>query len=221
MSRERQVFTVAITGASGAAIGIRALELLRDVDRVESHLIVSAAGALTIRQETSLTLPQVEALADVTHKNVHIGASLASGSRPVAGMVVAPCSVRTLSAVAHGLTDNLVSRAADVCLKERRPLLLLVRESPVHAGHLASMKMVADLGGIIAFPVPAFYRRPHSVEEVVDDIARRALVRVGVAELASEPWRGVPEDVRQPSSFTVADVVEGRDWGQAHAVPHT
>ncbi len=194
MADGRPIFTVAISGASGAAIGVRVLELLREHGGYQVHLVVTAAGALTLAQETELSLQQVEQLADVVHKNTHVGASIASGSVPVAGMVVTPCSIRTLSSLACGITDNLVSRAADVCLKEGRPLLLLVRESPVHAGHLASMKTVCDLGAVIAFPVPAFYRRQSTLAEVIDEIARRVLGRVGVEGLSAQPWPGVPRD---------------------------
>lgn len=194
MDARRPAVVVAITGASGAGIGVRILQLLRGLGEHEVHLVVTPAGAVTIGQETDLSLREVEGLADVVHRNSHIGASIASGSMPVVAMIVAPCSIRALSAIAHGITDDLATRAADVCLKEGRPLLLLVRESPVHAGHLASMKAVSELGGIIAFPVPAFYNRPLAVSEVIDEIARRTLARVGIAGVARAPWPGIPVD---------------------------
>lgn len=194
MTARKPAVVVAITGASGAEIGIRTLELLRDIGEYEVHLVVTPSGALTIKQETDLSLRDVEALADVVHKNTHIGASIASGSMPVVAMVITPCSIRALSAVAHGITDDLVARAADVCLKEGRPLVLLVRESPVHAGHLSSMKTVAELGGVITFPVPAFYSKPASVGEIVDDIARRVLSRAGIEGVSRKAWPGLPED---------------------------
>lgn len=195
MTGRRPAVVIGITGASGAAIGVRALQLLREHGSYEVHLVITSPGAVTIGQETDLSVREVEALADVVHKNKHIGASIASGSMPVACMLVAPCSIRALSAVAYGITDDLVTRAADVCLKEGRPLLLLVRENPVHAGHLAAMKAVAELGGIIAFPVPAFYNRPRTVDEIVDEIARRALSRLGIPGVARAPWPGLPADV--------------------------
>lgn len=188
------IFVVAITGASGAGIGIRVLELLRDIQQYEVHLVVTSSGRLTIAQETDWQLRDVQALADVVHTDSQIGARIASGSAPVAGMVVTPCSINTLSRIAHGITDSLVSRAADVCLKEGRPLVLLVRESPVHSGHLASMKALSDLGATIALPVPAFYKRHTSVSQVVDDIARRTLTRAGVPSIEGESWQGLPPE---------------------------
>ncbi|MFT4212870.1 MAG: UbiX family flavin prenyltransferase [Microbacterium sp.] len=190
----RPIVVVAITGASGAMVGVRCLRILRELDEHDVHLIITPAGRLTIEQETDIPLHDVQSLAHVVHKHSHIGASIASGSTPVAAMVVTPCSIHSLSAIAHGITDDLVSRAADVCLKEGRPLLLLVRESPVHSGHLESMRRVADLGGVIAFPVPAFYQRPASVAEIVDDIAHRTLARVGIHGARREPWPGVPAE---------------------------
>lgn len=144
---DKPAIVVGITGASGAVIGVRVLELLGENGGYVVHLVITSAGALTLRQETDHTLQSVLDMADVVHRNSHIGASIASGTMAVAAMVVTPCSIRTLSAIAHGVTDDLVTRAADVCLKEGRPLLLLVRESPLHAGHLASMSSLASLGG--------------------------------------------------------------------------
>jgi flavin prenyltransferase len=181
---------VAVTGASGAAIGVRVLELLRDLADVEIHLVVSKAGMITLRHECGLTPREVRAMADVFHVTADIGASIASGSFPVHSMLVVPCSIKTMSAVAMGYTDDLVTRAADVCLKEGRPLLLMVRETPFHLGHLRSMVAVTEAGAIIAPPVPAFYPQPKSIEDVVDHIARRALSRVGLTELAPAPWEG-------------------------------
>jgi 4-hydroxy-3-polyprenylbenzoate decarboxylase len=189
----RPIVVVAITGASGAAIGVRVLELLRQAGRYEVHLVISAAGAATLAHETGLSPAAAAALADVSHDPADVGAAIASGSTPVAAMLVTPCSIRTLSAVAHGLTGDLVTRAADVTLKEGRPLLLLVRESPVHAGHLRSMAAVADLGGVIAFPVPAFYKHPASLSQVIDDVARRALARAGLPGFAGPAWPGLEE----------------------------
>lgn len=181
---------VAITGASGACLGVRVLQLLREQPGIRTHLVLSKAGILTLRHECDLTVADVRALADVTYRPGEIGATIASGSFPVAAMLVVPCSVKTLSAIATGYTDDLVSRAADVCLKEGRPLLLMVRETPLHLGHLKSMVAVTEAGAIIAPPVPAFYARPQTVGDLVDYTARRALARVGLWELAPEPWDG-------------------------------
>lgn len=187
---ETRNVVVAITGASGACLGVRILQLLRERPDVRTHLVLSKAGILTLRHECDLTLADVRALADVTHRPGEIGAAIASGSFPVAAMLVAPCSIKTLSAIATGYTDELVSRAADVCLKEGRPLLLMVRETPLHLGHLRAMVAVTEAGAIVAPPVPAFYPRPQTVGDLVDYTARRALARVGLWELAPEPWDG-------------------------------
>lgn len=187
--RVRRVI-VGITGASGAAYGLRTLTLLRDAPNVETHLVVSRAGAMTLRHECDATLADVRALADVAYRPGDIGAAIASGSFQVDAMIVAPCSIKTLSAIALSYTDDLVSRAADVCLKEGRPLLLMVRETPLHLGHLRTMVAATEAGAIIAPPVPAFYPRPGSVDEMIDHSARRALARVGLTELAPVAWQG-------------------------------
>ncbi|WP_133850090.1 UbiX family flavin prenyltransferase [Labedaea rhizosphaerae] len=181
---------VGITGASGTAIGLRVLTVLRELPDVEVHLVVSSAGMRTLRYECDVTPGEVRELAHVFHRAKDIGASIASGSFDVHSMLVVPCSIKTLSAVATGYTDDLVSRAADVCLKEGRPLLLMVRETPLHLGHLRSMVAVTEAGAIIAPPVPAFYPRPESVDDLIDHVARRALARVGLGELAPEEWKG-------------------------------
>jgi 4-hydroxy-3-polyprenylbenzoate decarboxylase len=187
---------VAITGASGAAYGVRVLELLRETPEVESHLVVTSSGALTVRHELECGVDAVMDLADVVHRPASIGASIASGSFRTAGMIVAPCSIKTLSAVAHCYSDNLVSRAADVTLKEGRPLVLLVRETPLHVGHLRLMTAAAEAGAVIAPPVPAFYNRPGSLAEVVDHTARRALARLGLEQIGSREWIGLAADAR-------------------------
>jgi flavin prenyltransferase len=186
----RRKVVVAITGASGVCIGVRVLRLLRERPEFETHLVLSKAGIVTLSHECDMSADEVRALADVTHRSGEIGASIASGSFPVEAMLVAPCSIKTLSAIATGYTNDLVSRAADVCLKEGRPLLLMVRESPLHLGHLRSMVAATEAGAIIAPPVPAFYPRPGSVDDLVDYIARRALARVGLSELAPVSWDG-------------------------------
>ena len=182
---------VAITGASGAIYGVRTLQALRRVGGYEVHLVVSAAGRATISQETDVTPRDVEALADVVHASGNIGASIASGSFATAGMIIAPCSVKTLSAVANGYTAELVSRAADVQLKEGRPLLLLFRETPLHAGHLRLMTLASEAGAILMPPVPAFWNRPGTIEEIVDHTVGRALARLGVGNPLFSEWTGM------------------------------
>lgn len=166
---------VAITGASGSVLGVRLLERLRQVPDVETHLVLSASGALTAAQEMDIKRSEIEALADVVHNVKDIGASVASGSFRTAGMVVAPCSMRTLAGIAHGLADNLVTRAADVVLKERRRLVLLARETPLNLAHLRNMTAVTEMGAIVCPPVPAFYTRPQSVDDIVDHTVGRVL----------------------------------------------
>jgi len=181
---------LAITGASGACYGLRILELLGQEPAIEVHLVVSKAGMITMRHECGLSARQIRRLAEVNHRSSDIAASIASGSFPVEAMLVAPCSIKTLSAIAHSYSTDLISRAADVCLKEGRPLLLMVRETPLHLGHLRAMVTATEAGAIVAPPVPAFYARPRSLEDLVDHTARRALARVGFTEFAPKPWEG-------------------------------
>ncbi|WP_421933196.1 UbiX family flavin prenyltransferase [Phenylobacterium sp.] len=185
MDRARLI--VGVSGASGVAYGLRTLDACRELG-VESHLILSKAAALTIAQETDLSLAQVQARADVVHKVGDVGASVASGSYPTLGMIVAPCSVRTMSEVATGVTSSLLTRAADVTLKERRPLVLMVRETPLHLGHLRTMVKLAEMGAVIAPPLPAFYARPASLEEMVDQSVGRALDLFGLAWRPVKRW---------------------------------
>lgn len=189
MSTHRVV--VAVTGASGAIYGYRLLQILAERDDIETHLVASSAGMATATHELGVGPDEIRRLADVVHKPADIGASIASGSFRTAGMVVAPCSIKTLSAVAHSYSSDLISRAADVTLKERRPLVLLVRETPFHVGHLRLMLAAAEIGAIIAPPVPAFYQRPTSIEDVVDHTVRRALDHVGLGDTGIEPWAGL------------------------------
>ena len=189
---------VAITGASGAVYGVRLLQLLRAVPQVETHLVLSQAGGLTVAQELDMTRTDLEALADVVHSPRDIGASVASGSFVTQGMVVAPCSMKTLASIALGLADNLVSRAADVVLKERRRLVLLARETPLNQAHLRNMLAVTEMGGVICPPVPAFYQRPQSLDEVVEHTCVRVLDLFGLGEsaaaaspLAVRRWSGL------------------------------
>lgn len=165
---------VGISGASGAIYGIRLLELLKG-SGIETHLIVSRAARLTLSYETDISLADVEALATVVYSEQDVGAACSSGSFKTLGMIVAPCSIKTMAEIASGATSNLVSRAADVCLKERRRLLLLLRETPLHLGHIRSMAAVTEAGAIVYPPVPAFYARPKSLEEMIDHTLGRAL----------------------------------------------
>ena len=169
---------VGISGASGVAYGIRLLDALKEVG-AESHLVVTKPGEMTIGYETNLTPKQVAAKADYAYAVADIAAPLASGSFKTAGMIVAPCSVRTMSEIATGVTTNLLTRTADVMLKERRPLILLVRESPLHLGHLRTLTALAEMGAIILPPVPAFYAEPHTLADIVDQMVGRALDLLG------------------------------------------
>lgn len=174
MSHKKRLI-VAITGASGTIYGVRLMQLLRALPDWETHLVMSASGALTASQEVDMKRTEIEALADVVHHVKDIGATVSSGSFRTAGMVIAPCSMKTLASVAHGLADNLVSRAADVILKERRRLVLMARETPFNLAHLRNMTAVTEMGGIVFPPVPAFYARPASIEEMVDHTVGRVL----------------------------------------------
>lgn len=170
-----QRLIVAITGASGAIYGIRLLQQLRELPDWETHLVLSNAGVLTASEELGLKRVDIEGLADVVHSVKDIGASVSSGSFRTAGMVIAPCSMKTLAEIAHGLADNLVSRAADVVLKERRRLVLLARETPLNLAHLRNMTAVTEMGGIVFPPVPAFYNRPRTLDDVVNHTVGRVL----------------------------------------------
>ncbi|MBN9738148.1 MULTISPECIES: UbiX family flavin prenyltransferase [unclassified Pseudonocardia] len=181
---------VALTGASGAVYGIRALELLREVPDVETHLVLTKAARATIGYETDRSVADVRALADVVHSDGDLGAPISSGSFRTAGMLVAPCSVKTLSGIASSYDESLVVRAADVALKERRRLVLLVRETPLHAGHLRLMSEVTASGAIVMPPVPAFYARPHSVADIVEHTTGRALDLLDVDTDAVARWTG-------------------------------
>jgi 4-hydroxy-3-polyprenylbenzoate decarboxylase len=186
-----QRLIVAITGASGAIFGIRILETLARDKSIETHLVVSPAGRATIAQETEWQPRDVEALASVVHPPANIGASIASGSFETLGMIVAPCSIKTLSAVANCYSSDLVARAADVQLKEGRPVVLMVRETPLHKGHLRLMSEAADHGAVIFPPVPAFYGRPKTLDDMVNATVGRALARVGIRNELYFEWLGM------------------------------
>lgn len=172
---------VGISGASGAIYGVRLLQVLRDVPDVETHLIMSQAARQTLSLETDLSLRDVQALASVTHDARDIAASISSGSFPTAGMVILPCSIKTLSGIVHSYTDGLLTRAADVVLKERRPLVLCVRETPLHLGHLRLMTQAAEIGAVIMPPVPAFYHRPQKLDDVINQTVNRVLDQFDIA----------------------------------------
>lgn len=182
---------VAITGATGAVYGVRLLQQLAATPGVETHLVVTDAAALTLHQETGMQRRDVEALAHVVHKNRDIGASIASGSFQSDGMIVAPCSMKTLAAVAHGLSDNLVARAADVVFKERRRLVLMVRETPFNLAHLRNMTAVTEMGGIIFPPLPSFYHKPASIDEMVDHTVGRVIDLFGLEHGLAPRWGGM------------------------------
>jgi 4-hydroxy-3-polyprenylbenzoate decarboxylase len=186
---------VALTGASGAIYGIRLLELLRNSPDVESHLIVSDAGRRTIVEETDWVVRDVEALASRVYRNRDIGAALASGSFRTDGMAIVPCSIKTAAAVAHCLADSLVARAADVTLKEGRPLVMVVRETPLHLGHLRTLTALAEMGAVILPPMPAFYHRPKQIDDLVVHTLGRVLDRLGVPHRLVPEWEGAPPRV--------------------------
>ena len=178
---------VGISGASGVIYGVRMLQMLRTLG-VETHLVMSKSAQLTLTHETDMSVAEVKALADVTYSNADIGASIASGSFRVSGMVIAPCSIKTLSEIASGITGSLLSRAADVTLKERRRLVLMLRETPLHLGHLRSMVAVTEAGAIVSPPVPAFYAKPASIDEMVDHSVGRVLDLFGIETGAVRRW---------------------------------
>lgn len=182
---------IGITGASGAQYGVRMLEVLRDIGGIETHLIISEAGVMSMHHELDLKRKDVELLADVVHNVRDIGACVASGSFQNEGMVIAPCSMKTLGSVAHGLCDNLITRAADVMLKERRKLVLMVRETPFNLAHLRNMTAVTEMGGIIYPPLPALYQRPQSIAEMVDHTVGRVLDQFGIEHGLVPRWAGL------------------------------
>ncbi|MFZ6726493.1 UbiX family flavin prenyltransferase [Undibacterium sp. MH2W] len=182
---------IAITGATGSVYGVRLLEVLRDLPDVETHLMVSEAGVLNLHQEMDFKRKDVEALADVVHNVRDVGASIASGSFLSDGMIIAPCSMKTLASVAHGMSDNLITRAADVVLKERRRLVLMVRETPFNLAHLRNMTAVTEMGGIIFPPLPGFYQRPQSIAEMVDHTVGRVLDMFSVPHQLTPRWQGM------------------------------
>jgi 4-hydroxy-3-polyprenylbenzoate decarboxylase/2,5-furandicarboxylate decarboxylase 2 len=185
---------IAITGATGAIYGTRLLEILQTVDEVESHLILSNAGALTAQYELGMDKQAIASLADVTHNPKDIGATLSSGSFITHGMVIAPCSMKTLGCIANGIADNLVSRAADVVLKERRKLILMARETPLNLVHLRNMTTLSEMGAIIAPPVPAFYTKPNSIDDIVNHSVGRILDSLDIPGTDYvKRWQGIKQ----------------------------
>jgi 4-hydroxy-3-polyprenylbenzoate decarboxylase len=181
---------VGMSGATGSLYGIRLLQVLRDVADVETHLILSAPAKRTLVEETDYGVAEVEALADHRYDNRDIGATIASGSFRTAGMVIAPCSVKTAGAIAACYSDNLIARAADVTLKEGRPLIVLFRETPLHVGHLKCLLALAEMGAVVLPPMPAFYHRPKDIDDVVNHTVARVLDRLGLPQTLVAEWQG-------------------------------
>ena len=181
---------VGISGSTGSIYGIRLLERLREMADVETHLVISGPGKRTLVEETDYTVRQVEALAHAVHDDRDVGASIASGSFRTAGMAIAPCSIKTVAALANSFADTLIARAGDVTLKEGRPLVAVVRETPLHVGHLRQMLALAEIGGILLPPMPAFYFRPKSIDDLVDHTVGRILDRIGLAHGLVPEWPG-------------------------------
>ena len=191
--RTRRII-VAISGASGAVYGARLLQVLRGLPGIETHLVVSDAGWRNLQHELGMERPAAQALAHQVHDVNNVGAAIASGSFQCHAMVVAPCSMRTLAAIAHGLADNLLTRAADVMLKERRRLVLMVRETPLHLAHLRNMVAVTEMGGIVCPPLPAFYLRPQTVDDLVNHSVARVLDLIDVEHQLAPRWQGLESD---------------------------
>ncbi len=179
MSSNPERLIVGISGASGAIYGVKLLEMLRETG-IETHLVISKAGVMSLKAETDMTLDGLKSMATTFHPVGDVGAAIASGSFRTLGMVIAPCSIRTLGEIRSGATSSLLTRAADVTLKERRRLVLLVRETPLHVGHLRAMAEVAEMGGIIFPPVPAFYTRPNTIDDIVRQTIGRVLDQFGI-----------------------------------------
>ena len=196
MSANLKRLVIGMSGASGQIYGIRLLEILKQASGVETHLVMSQAARMTIVSETDWDPRDVEALADVVYRPGDVGAAIASGSFETAGMIVAPCSIKSLSAIAHSFDIDLISRAADVQLKEGRPVLLMVRETPLHLGHLELMVQAARIGCVIFPPAPAFYGRPQSLDDVIDGTVGRALASIGLDNDLYHRWLGVRQDAQ-------------------------
>ncbi|MBL4667192.1 MAG: UbiX family flavin prenyltransferase [Sneathiella sp.] len=190
---EKQKLIIGIAGASGAVYGIRLLEACREMD-IETHLVISKAAEITILHETKKSASDVRKLASRSYKSTDIGAAIASGSFQNAGMVIAPCSIKSMSEIATGTTSSLLTRAADVALKERRRLVLMIRETPLHSGHLRNLALLSDLGAIIAPPVPAFYTHPQSIDDIVNQSVGRVLDLMQIDNTLTKRWSGLKKD---------------------------
>lgn len=193
MAADNRRLIVGISGASGVIYGVRLLELLRETD-VETHLVMSKSAELTLAYETDYKPKDVKAMASVNHPATDIGAAISSGSFPTMGMVIAPCSIRTMSEIATGVTSSLLSRAADVVLKEKRRLVLALRETPLHGGHLRTMTTLADIGAVVAPIVPAFYTKPKSVDDIINHTVGRLLDFFGIETKVVRRWQGGPAE---------------------------
>ncbi len=187
----KMVLVIGITGASGAIYGIRLLQVLSDMKNIETHLIISQAGEMNIKHETDWKMEDIKAMANFNYGIDDIGACLASGSFRGDGMIIAPCSIKTMSALANSFTHNLITRAADVNLKERRKLVLLVRETPLHLGHLRNMERLAEIGAIIMPPIPAFYHRPNTVQDIIDQTIGKVLDILDIEHHLFLRWSGI------------------------------
>jgi 4-hydroxy-3-polyprenylbenzoate decarboxylase len=193
MSKTPQRLVIGISGASGVVYGIRALELLRKMD-IETHLVMSKSAEMTLAYETDMKAKEVKALASVTHPIGDIGASISSGSFHTMGMLVVPCSIKTMSEIATGVTSSLLSRSADVVLKEKRRLVLAVRETPLHGGHLRTLSTLSDMGAVVAPIVPAFYNRPKTVDDIINHTVGRLLDLFGIDTKVVKRWEGGPAE---------------------------
>jgi 4-hydroxy-3-polyprenylbenzoate decarboxylase len=189
MSQRKRRLIVGLTGASGVVYGVRSLQLLRDVPDIETHAVISPSALVTAQSELDMTAKEIRALPDVEHSFKDIGAAIASGSFRTEGMLVAPCSIKTLSGIANSYADQLIVRAADVCLKERRRVVLMLRETPLHAGHLRLMQQATEAGAVIMPPVPAFYARPRSLDDIVTHSVVRALDLFGIEAARIPRWK--------------------------------
>ncbi len=184
---------VGITGATGVIYGIKLLQVLSSMGDVETHLIITEAGEMNIRHETDWKPEEVRALADFLYDNNDVGARLASGSFRRDGMIIAPCSIKTMSALASSYTENLMIRTGDVTLKERGKLVLLVRETPLHLGHIRNMERLTEMGAIIMPPVPAFYHKPETIQDIIDHTIGKTLDLFGIEHNLFQRWAGIPE----------------------------
>jgi flavin prenyltransferase len=201
---------VAITGASGSIYGVRLLEALRSTGGIETHLVVSASGKRTLAEETDYALKDVEALAQFVYDDRDVGASLASGSFKTTGMAIVPCSIKTVSALATSFAETLVARAGDVTLKEGRPLVAVVRETPLHAGHLRQMLALAEIGAVILPPMPAFYNRPKTIDDLVNHTVARVLDRLGIEHSLIPEWTRGGRPSHRPDRVAEAVTRSGR-----------